>query len=118
MFCNIGIYALLKVSVSATSDFIFSSPSKNACAENFFPLWDSCASIGPRAEDDVVHPPVLFADIATPGTYDTWTIVVRTDGEASINRAFNYVEYVIAVEDAVTNEAELDTFFDAIQVAP
>lgn len=74
--------------------------------------------LGPRAEDTFEYPPLLFSDVTTPGTYDTWTIVVKTNAEPSVNRAFGYVEYIIAVEDAVSNEAEIDTFFAAIQVTP
>lgn len=82
-------------------------------------LYQQTGLMGPRPEDSFAYPPLLFADVDTPGTYDTWTLVVKNDNDTdSIARAFSYAEYVIALEDAVTNEAELDTFFAAIQVAP
>jgi hypothetical protein len=82
-------------------------------------LYVQTGLLGPRAPDSYSFPPVLFADVDTPGTYDTWTVVVKNDNDTdSVARAFSYAEYVIALEDAVTNEAELDAFFASVQVAP
>ena len=87
-------------------------------AGTFGEYYEQTGLLGPRAKDSYTYPPPLFADVTTPGTYDVWTIVINADNDDSINRALGTYSVVIALEDAVTNEAELDTFFGTLQVNP
>jgi hypothetical protein len=68
--------------------------------------------LGPRPGDSYTFPPRTFS--IAGNTYATYTLEYENNFDESINRSFGHQEIILAIDTAVTNEADLELFFASV----